>query len=177
MGGDECRQAETLGLRCLSARGGLDELRRLNLPAVLLMQDKQGNKFNAALTRLGERSATFAVGDTTRVVNLGVFAEQWSGHYTLLWRMPPVAKKKLRPGDRGPDVAWLGKQLAQLEGKAAETTNDQLFDAAMMRQVKQFQLAQGLIPDGSVGPSTMMHLSGAADATTPKLNREQGAKP
>lgn len=174
--GDECSQAEALGLRCLSARGGLDELRRLNLPAVLLMQDKQGQKFNATLTKLDERSATFAAGDETRAVGLDAFAEQWSGHYTLLWRMPPVTKKKLRPGDRGPDVEWLGKQLAQLDGKATETTKDQVFDAAMMLQVKQFQLAHGLIPDGSVGPQTMMHLSGAADKTAPKLNHEQKDK-
>jgi general secretion pathway protein A len=73
-------------------------------------------------------------------------------------------------------VQWLGKQLAQLHGKAAETTKDQVFDEAMMRQVKQFQLAQGLIPDGAVGPQTMMRLSGAADKTVPKLNREQGVK-
>jgi general secretion pathway protein A len=175
LGGDnECRQAEAIGLRCLTARGGLDELRQLNLPAVLLMQDKQGQQFSATLTKLDERSATFAVGDETKNVSMGASAEQWAGHYTLLWRMPAVASKKLRPGDHGPDVEWLAKQLARLDGKAADTTRDQVFDEAMMRQVKQFQLAQGLIPDGAVGPQTMMRLSGAADKTVPKLN--QGAK-
>lgn len=173
-GGDECLQAEAIGLRCLTARGGLDELRQLNLPAVLLMQDNHGQKFNATLTRLEEQSATFTVGDETRAVSLGAFAQQWSGYYTLLWRVPPVVNKQLHLGDQGPDVEWLGKQLAQLHGKAAETNKDQVFDEAMMRQVKQFQLAQGLIPDGAVGPQTMMRLSGAADKTVPKLN--QGAK-
>ena len=171
-----CRQAEAIGLRCLAARGGLDELRQLNLPAVLLMQDNHGQKFNATLTRLDEQSATFAVGGETRAVTLGVLAEQWSGHYTLLWRMPPVANRKLRPGDHGPDVEWLGKQLAQLQGRAAETANNQMFDEAMMRQVKQFQLVQGLIPDGTVGLQTMMRLSGVADMKAPKLLREQGNK-
>jgi general secretion pathway protein A len=171
---NECRQAEAIGLRCLTARGGLDELRQLNLPAVLLMQDRRGQQFSATLTKLDERSATFAVGDETRKVSLAAIAEQWSGHYTLLWRIPPVAGKKLRPGDHGPVVEWLARQLAQLDGKAADTTGDQVFDEAMMRQVKQFQLAQGLIPDGAVGPQTMMRLSGAADKTVPKLN--QGAK-
>ena len=127
------------------------------------MQDKQGEKFDATLTRLDERSATFTVGNETKKVSLGAIAEQWSGHYTLLWRIPPVANKKISPGDRGPDVEWLGMQLAQLDGKAAETTKTEVFDEAMMRKVKQFQLAQGLIPDGSVGPQTMMHLSVAAD--------------
>ena len=174
--GDACLQAESIGLRCLTARGGLNELRQLNLPSVLLMQDKQGQKFYAALTRLDERSATFVVGTETKSAALVALAQQWSGHYTLLWRTPPVTNKKLRPGDIGPDVEWLGKQLAHLDGKAAETTRDQVFDEAMMRKVKQFQLAQGLIPDGSVGPQTMMHLSVAADAAAPKLNREQGKK-
>ena len=175
-GENECRQAEAIGLRCLTARGGLDELRQLNLPAVLLMRDNQGQKFYATLVRIDRQSATFDVGTETRAVALGALAEQWSGHYTLLWRMPPVVNKQLRLGDQGPDVKWLGKQLAQLHGKAAETTKDQVFDEAMMRQVKQFQLAQGLIPDGAVGPQTMMRLSGAADKTVPKLNREQGVK-
>lgn len=176
-GGDECRQAEAIGLRCLAARGGLGELRQLNLPAVLLMQDNRGQKFSATLTRLDKQSATLAIGGETRAVTLGTLAEQWSGHYTLLWRKPPVASKKIRPGARGPDVEWLGRQLAQLDGKAAETAGNQVFDEAMMRQVKQFQLAQGLIPDGTVGPQTMMLLSVAADATSPKLNPAQGAKP
>ena len=175
-GGDECLQAEAIGLRCMTARGGLGELRQLNLPAVLLMRDNQGQKIYATLTKLDDRSATFDVGTETRAVALGALAEQWSGHYTLLWRMPPVVNKQLRLGDQGPDVEWLGKQLAQLDGKAAETTKDQVFDEAMMRQVKQFQLAQGLIPDGTVGPQTMMRLSGAADKTVPKLNRQQENK-
>jgi general secretion pathway protein A len=175
-GGDTCRQAEAIGLSCLTTRGGLDELRQLNLPAVLLMRDSQGQKFYATLTRLDDSSATFDVGAETRVVGLGALAQQWSGHYTLLWRMPPVASKNLHLGDHGPDVEWLGRQLAQLDGKAAETTKDQVFDEAMMREVKQFQLAQGLIPDGAVGPQTMMRLSVAADKTVPKLNREQGKK-
>jgi general secretion pathway protein A len=45
-----------------------------------------------------------------------------------------------------------------------------------VRQVKQFQLVQGLTPDGTVGYQTMMRLSSAADLTAPKLSREQGEK-
>jgi general secretion pathway protein A len=176
--GDACSQAETIGLRCMTTLGGLDELRQLNLPAVLLMQDQQGQKFYAALTKLDDSSATFAVGTETKTVALAALAQQWSGDYTLLWRIPPVASIPLRLGNRGADVKWLAKQLAQLDGKAAETSKDLVFDEAMMLQVKQFQLAQGLVPDGVVGPQTMMQLSSAADMNAPKLNRErkQGKK-
>ena len=165
-----------MGLRCLTARGGLDELRQLNRPAALLMQDKQGQKFHATLTGLDDQFATFTVGAETKTIPLGALAEQWSGHYTLLWRMPPVANKKIRQGDRGPDVEWLSRQLAQLHGKAAEIPRNPVFDEAMVRQVKQFQLVQGLTPDGTVGPQTMMRLSDVLDMTAPKLLREQGGK-
>ena len=128
------------------------------------------------MTRLDDKSATFAVGTATRTVALGALAAQWSGHYTLLWRMPPVARRNIRPGERGPDVEWLSKQLAQVHGKAAETAADPVFDEAMARQVKQFQLVQGLTPDGAVGSQTLMRLSSAADRTAPKLSREQVEK-
>lgn len=172
-GEDACRQAEGMGLRCRTTRGGLDELRQLNRPAVLHMRDNQGQEFYATLTRLDNKSATFTIGTATRTVALGGLAAQWSGHYTMLWRLPPVARKNLRPGERGPDVEWLSKQLAQVNGRAADTAADPVFDEAMVSQVKQFQLVQGLTPDGAVGSQTLMRLSGAADRAAPKLSREQ----
>lgn len=73
-------------------------------------------------------------------------------------------------------MKWLAKQLAQLHGNAAETAKVEEFDDAMVREVKQFQLAQGLTPDGTVGPQTMRRLNGAADIAAPKLIREQKDK-
>ncbi|MHB1592363.1 MAG: AAA family ATPase, partial [Sulfuricella sp.] len=173
-GEDACRQAESMGLRCRTARGGLDELRQLNRPAVLHMRDDQGQEFYATLTRLDDKSATFTIGAATRAVALDALAAQWSGRYTLLRRVPPFARKNIRPGERGPDVEWLSKQLAQVHGTAAETAADPVFDEAMARQVKQFQLVQGLTPDGAVGSQTLMRLSSAADRAAPTLIHEQG---
>jgi len=173
---DECQQAEVMNLSCRSARSGLEELRQLNRPAVMLMRNKQGQEFYATLIRLDDHSATFTIGTETRAVAFEALAEQWTGHYTLLWRMPPVLSKNIRQGERGPGVEWLGNQLAQLHGKTAKTTKDQVFDEDMVRQVKQFQLVQGLIPDGFVGYQTVMRLSSMADATAPKLSPEQGKK-
>jgi general secretion pathway protein A len=168
-GADECRQAVSLGLRCRSARGGLDELRRLNRPAVLLMHDGQGREFHATLVALADETATFAIGAEARTVALGALAAQWSGQYTLLWRMPPDARENIRAGARGPAVQWLIRQLAQAQGQVAETSTDPRFDDVLQRQVKQFQLAQGLIPDGTVGPQTAMRLAGVGDRSAPQL--------
>jgi general secretion pathway protein A len=175
-GADACKVAEGLGLRCRVARGGLDELRQFNRPAVLQMRDAagQGPSFSATLTGLDDKSATFAIGAKSTTVALGALAAQWSGHYTLLWRTLPVTPRAIRPGDRGPAVEWLSAQLAQVQGRTAEP--DPVFDVALARQLKQFQLAQGLVPDGAPGPQTLARLSVASDMTAPKLTRKPGGK-
>ena len=175
-GGDACRQAEELGLRCRTARGGLDDLRQFNRPAVLQMRNAQGQSqsYSAALTGLDDKSATFTIGAKSTRVALGALAAQWSGHYTLLWRTLPDAPRTVRPGERGPAVEWLSRQLAQVQGRTAES--DPVFDDAMARHLKQFQLARGLVPDGALGPQTLMRLSSVADKTAPRLLHEQGGK-
>jgi general secretion pathway protein A len=175
-GAGECQQAEGLGLRCRTSRGGLADLRQLNRPAVLQMRDDHGREFYATLTALEDKTATFAVGAETRSVAINALATQWSGHYTLLWRMPPGAHENIRPGERGSAVEWMSKQLAQLQGRVADAIKDPAFDDALARHVKQFQLAQGLVPDGAVGPQTLMHLSSVADQTAPKLLRGKEEK-
>jgi len=173
---DACRQAEGLGLRCRSNEGGLDELRQLNRPAALLMRDDQGGTFHAALVALDDKTATFAIGAKTRTVSAGALATQWMGQYTLLWRVPPDAREYIRAGERGPAVQWLIEQLAQAQGQVVEPGRIGLFDDALERQVKQFQRAQGLVPDGVVGPQTVMHLAAVGDRSAPELLPRKGGQ-
>lgn len=172
---DACRQAEGLGLRCRSARAGLDELRQLNRPAMLVMRDDRG-PFHAALIALDDNSATFVIGAESTTVALGALATQWSGQYTLFWRLPTNARETIRAGERGSAVQWLIGQLALAQGQVADSGKDPVFDGDLLRQVKQFQLAQGLIPDGMVGPQTVMRLADIGDTSAPKLLPRQGAR-
>jgi general secretion pathway protein A len=168
---DPCKQAEGAGLRCHSARGGLDELRELNRPAVLRMRNAAGEEFAATLMALGEKTASFALGDQSATISLDTLASQWSGHYTLLWRMPPPqVRDSIRPGERGAAVQWLAGQLALVRGLSAPASTDPVFNEDLQREVKKFQLVHGLIPDGSVGPQTLMHLASWGDPTAPKLS-------
>jgi general secretion pathway protein A len=166
-----CRQAERLGLRCKTGRGGLAEVRNANRPAVLRVHDAQGKPFEVALTELDDRTATFVVGGGTTVVALDSLAAQWSGDYTLLWRVPPDNREVILPDSRGPAVAWLVTQLAQVQGEKVDATTDARFDDAVAQRVKQFQLAQGLMPDGAIGPQTLIRLSALTDQSAPKLIR------
>lgn len=171
---DMCRQAASAGLSCRTARGGLDELRQLNRPAILHMHDNQGREFDATLIKLDDRAAVFAIGNKTIAVALGALAQQWSGSYTLLWRSPPNIRQNILVGERGPAVGWLRRQLAMLQGRGAGASRQPVFDDDLMLQVKQFQLAQGLAPDGVAGPQTLARLSGVADQAAPKLFTVRG---
>ena len=173
-GGEPCRLGKTLGLTCRSGRGGLDVLRQLNRPVVLQMNDDRGQEFYATMSALDEKTATYVIGNETRVLAHSDLAKHWSGHYTALLRLPPDTREQIRPGKGGPAVLWLSRQLAQAQGRElAAGAADPVFDEALVRQVKQFQLEQGLIPDGAAGPQTLMRLSSVADQTGPKLMHEQ----
>lgn len=172
-GAHACRSAEQSGLRCLSARGGLDELRRLNRPAVLLLQGEDGQNFFATLTRLQDSTATVAIGTESVAVAMPALASRWSGRFTLLWQAPPGYREVIRAGSRGSLVAWLSGQIALAQGRTDDGKANATFGETLLRQVKQFQLAAGLVPDGIVGPQTLIRLETALGGKSPTLIEPQ----
>jgi general secretion pathway protein A len=164
-----CVQALTEGLGCFEKRGSLGSLRRLNRPAVLKLINSEEREFHVTITKLYEDRATFAVGDERGTVALRELSDQWFGQYTMLWRKPPGYEREIQPGDQGPVVEWLRSQLALLYEGAEESENSSLFDDALLKTVKQFQIARGLIPDGIVGPQTIVHLNTAVGLMVPRL--------
>ena len=157
--GDLCRQVQTQGLRCLTAQGSLNSLLHLNRPAVLTLFDDRGRQFYAALSALQGQTATFVVGNETRTVAIKEVENKWLGDYTLLWRTPPDFRSPLRPGQKGNMVVWVNKQLALLQGKNDQTRKNLLYEGDLVAQLKKFQLSEGLVPDGIVGPQTIIHLN------------------
>jgi general secretion pathway protein A len=169
--GGACQQAQARGLRCLDAQGSLINLLQLNRPTVLKLFDDQGREFYATLTALKGQTATFAIGTETRIVDVKDIAPRWFGDYTLLWRTPPSYQVAIKPGDQGPVVQWLYKQLSLIQGQTVQPQKNVIFDNALVRQVKKFQLANGLVPDGIVGPQTLIHLNTAAGSNEPLLTQ------
>ncbi len=159
------------GLRCRNVRGGFDELKNFNRPAVLSLRDRRGREFYATLTALNDDTATVMVGTSTRSITHSALVTQWSGDYIIVWRSPPFAQENIWPGERGPAVQWLRKQLAILQNTPEDATDDPSFDDALVDQIKQFQREHGLIPDGAIGLPTLVRLSSMADPTAPSLTR------
>jgi general secretion pathway protein A len=148
-------------------------LRRLNRPAVLQLRSEQGQEFFATLTALQGRTATVVIGEETKAVAVSALASRWSGHYTLLWQAPSSYQEVIRAGSRGPAVAWLSRQIALAQGQSNEGEKDSIFADTLLRQVKEFQLGAGLVPDGVVGPQTLIHLDTVLGGTSPKLVEPQ----
>lgn len=175
-----CEQAQAHGLHCLNAVGSLNNLRDLNRPAILKLFDNQGKEFYATLTSLKGQIATFVVGTEIKRVAVKDIESQWLGDYTLLWRVPPDYHGEIRPGNQGPIVQWLDKQLSLIQGRTYQLGKnlvyDLVYDDELVRQVKKFQIMEGLVPDGIVGPQTLIHLDTATGGKIPTLVDNQEVK-
>jgi general secretion pathway protein A len=80
----------------------------------------------------------------------------------------------LHSGQTGPGVDWLSAQLAKANGEVPPL-GSQKFDAAVQGKVTSFQLAQGLRPDGKVGPVTVMQLNRVAGVDEPRLQADSAS--
>ena len=99
-------------------------------------------------------------------VQLGV--ARWRGEFRTLWRAPSGFSGRIDGREGGSTLAWLGAQLAALDG-AAPSAGRPILDAALQSRVLAFQLAQGLPADGWPGPMTFMQLNRVAGIDEPRL--------
>ena len=167
-----CEQAKEQGLRCFEGgKGSVSELLEKNKPAVLRLHDKKGDPYYVTLTALQGETAICVIGSETKTFDVSKIIRQWSGEYLFLWRVPADYKEKLRPGRRGPLVAWLDRQLALTQGRTARPGLEQVYNEEIVRQVKEFQRARGLTPDGIAGLGTILKLTAAAGNGEPTLDK------
>jgi general secretion pathway protein A len=167
-----CETAALHGLSCLSDRGTLHGLARLDRPAVLTLYGDDGERFYAALVELGEDWAVVDVAGEPVKVRLSALERRWLGEFVLFWRPPPGYRGNLHPGDEDPFVSWLDAGLSRAEGWAPVLEESTQYDARLERNVKRFQLSRGLDPDGIIGSKTLIQLNSALGGSEPRLKAE-----
>ncbi|HPA00832.1 MAG TPA: AAA family ATPase [Chiayiivirga sp.] len=166
------RCAPTLapGIFCLRGSGSLSKLDALGRPAVLRL-DANGNERWAVLLGVGRERVRLALGGKTLDVARADLERHWLGEYYALWRAPEfLAGVTLRRGDSGPGVEWLRGRLVEGKYLQADLDGPALFDVAIEAGVRALQGDTGLLPDGIVGPETLMAVSGIG-RDAPRLRR------
>ena len=83
-------------------------------------------------------------------------------------RIPPDYKGAILPGHRGKIVEWLDNRMSLIKGVPVPSDPSGIYNDNLVNDVKKFQSAKGLVPDGIVGFRTMIYLvaedgKGAAD--------------
>jgi len=169
-----CEQAHDQGLTCFEAAGSLDDLKAMNKPAVLRLLDKKKRPYYGSLISFKDDRAAVVLGTETKTVDAREIGKWWSGDYLLLWREPPSYTGNLKPGGKGPMVAWVEERLALAQGRATPANPEETYSPALAEQVKQFQQSSGNVPDGIVGPRTIIGLSAFAKGDDPLLYDGKG---
>jgi general secretion pathway protein A len=168
--GSGCREAADEGLRCLYRRGTWNNLRGLDLPAIVTLTDAQGAVHQLVVMGLDENGVTLRAGTASARFPISQVEPLWYGEYLLLWRPDPHAPSPLAPGMVGTGVAWLRSQLATLQhGQDSGITS---YDDTLTNAVKRFQTDQHMKVDGIAGEETLVRLSATLAAPgTPLLAR------
>ena len=167
--GDPCKAWATRDLQCFKAqRTSLAMLRQLDRPGLLTLVSPEGRSAYAVLTGLNADYATLELNGVPHRVRVDTLAQWWRGDFATLWRSPP-GYPGARQAVNSPVVAeWLVARLDSLP-TAAPAASARESAPDLKARLYQFQLAQGLIPDGRAGPMTFMQLNRAAGLAEPRL--------
>ncbi|MFN7784245.1 MAG: AAA family ATPase [Lysobacterales bacterium] len=157
------------GVYCLRAAGNLAKLETLRRPVLLRLTSGDREAW-AVLLGSGDARVRLLLDGETVEAPRALFERLWLGEFHVVWRAPGFISGTLRRGDSGPAVDWLAQRLLEARHLSALSPGPQLFDAPLEQAVRRLQAAHGLVPDGIVGPETLLaattHLSGG-----PRLRR------
>ncbi|WP_395406522.1 AAA family ATPase [Pseudoduganella sp. UC29_106] len=172
--GEGCAEAARQNLRCLQTKGGLDEIRLLDRPVLIKLRDDPVRPGYALLTALEANSATLFVGGKRETLSTEALEARFDGGFLTFWRAPRAWRDEVSQGDRGPDVDWLARRLAQLRG-AKKPLDNQPLDDGTLRALREFQSSQRLKADGVAGPKTFIRLNQLGGVQEPRLRAQATA--
>lgn len=173
-----CQFARLHNLGCLLQPVDLDELLKLNQPAVINLVNGVGQSFFATLIGVEPQAglARLNIAGELRSVELAELRRWLRNNQLVLWRMPPGYQMPLRPEARSALVPWLDAQLAWLQGRTPVAGRGEHYDQDLQLQVLAFQHHYQLVTDAVVGPQTLIQLSSLTDADIPLLTATEAAE-
>lgn len=155
--GDLRSLARQRGLTVTEISGTLDDLARLDTPALLHITLPQGGKRLVALTSLGKERIGIEPPIAGRsTLSRNELASLWSGRASVFWKNFHDIPSRLRPGEKGKGVGQL-QELLKGTGYYAGGASG-IYDTVTQEAVRSFQKAEGLHADGKAGERTLLLL-------------------
>ena len=166
--GTPCYFAQTQGLSCLHEQSGIQALKLLNRPAILTLYDDANQLQYATLISIKGDAVEIVLSGQPQIITLQQLESYWKGDFSLLWRKPPAYIEPIKPGNAGNVVLWLSKTMNEIN-QLSHLSPLSYYDKNLVKQVKAFQLREGLKGDGIVGVRTLIHINQLIEKTTPLL--------
>jgi len=88
----------------------------------------------------------------------------------MFWKVPPSWHGEILPGEKGRHLEWLAQLMAKKTGDSRFALK-RTYDEEMVKEIKKFQLGEGLKPDGIVGVHTVIHLHSRYGVGEPLLSK------
>jgi len=159
-----CSGEMATGFACVLDQGSWAKIGQLGLPVALVLHGE--SRRLVVLTGLLESSLILGTGEDERVVSRAEIEPQWLGEYFVAWPQAPEWPVQISRGETGKAVEIV-MEMATLAEPPWEGNGG--FDAQFEAWVKAFQRNNGLLPDGIIGPKTLLYLL-APTISEPRLN-------
>jgi len=157
------------GVYCLRASGSLTKLATLRRPVILRLSAAEREAW-AVLLGVSDTRARIAIAGESLDLSRAQLEKVWLGEFHSVWRAPAFVAMPIRRGDSGPSVDWLRDVLQRRDVLRSDPHGPAYFDGALETGVRRLQAAHGLVPDGIVGPETLLALT-AEERGGPRLRR------
>ena len=164
------RLAERRQLRLLTVSGSLDDLLRLNSPALLevSLPGNAGKRYLAITGLTGNQVAITPSPAGRNAISRDELATLWSGQAYIPWRNYEEIPNITTQGTTGAHVTRLQRLLATAgvyQGKPSG-----VFDQTTISAVEQFQNKRGVPVDGRIGERTLLLLYQTGTFNVPRLS-------
>jgi len=152
-----CEVASNIGLSCVHDKGTWNNLRRTNRPAVIEMQNSQGNWQHLLISQINDNNIVLSCDKNFTSITLEEADKHWFGEYLILWN-PPRKRMRFERGNRGQDVLNFRRQLKTILNIDSSNDSD-IFDRSLEEMVIEFQQINSLKADGVAGKETIILLN------------------
>ncbi len=172
-----CDYARNQGLGCLERQGSRRSLEFLDRPAMLALQDAQGNRGFVVLRHLDGDRAEIMLADGRHTVSFASIEPYWFGDYRVLWRLPEYMTDERFSGNGAGEQLWIGARMMDLADRFAgsRSDSDRIKRLDAEAQVRWYQSLRGLTVDGIAGAMTIIQMNNDLDAAVPRLSSEKAA--